>query len=67
MAHDQHDRRPADALVSFGVSGDLARKMTFVSLYQLKRRGLLDCPIGGAWGLASALAGTNASVTVTGQ
>ena len=47
MAHDQHGIRPADALVAFGVSGDLARKMTFVSLYQLERRGLLDCPIIG--------------------
>lgn len=47
MAHDQHDIRPADALVTFGVSGDLARKMTFVSLYQLERRGLLNCPIIG--------------------
>ena len=47
MAHDQHGIRPADALVTFGVSGDLARKMTFVSLYQLERRGLLDCPIIG--------------------
>ena len=37
----------ADAFVTFGVSGDLARKMTFVSLYQLERRGLLDCPIIG--------------------
>jgi len=33
--------------VAFGVSGDLARKMTFVSLYQLERRGLLTCPIIG--------------------
>ncbi len=39
--------RPADVFVAFGVSGDLARKMTFVSLYQLERRGLLDCPIIG--------------------
>jgi glucose-6-phosphate 1-dehydrogenase len=37
----------ADVFVTFGVSGDLARKMTFVSLYQLEGRGLLDCPIVG--------------------
>jgi glucose-6-phosphate 1-dehydrogenase len=39
--------QPADVFVSFGISGDLARKMTFVSLYQLERRNLLDCPIVG--------------------
>ena len=44
---DKQGPRPADAFVTFGVSGDLARKMTFVSLYQLERRGLLDCPIIG--------------------
>jgi glucose-6-phosphate 1-dehydrogenase len=38
---------PADALVIFGISGDLARKMTFKSLYRLERRGRLDCPIIG--------------------
>jgi glucose-6-phosphate 1-dehydrogenase len=38
---------PADALVVFGISGDLAKKMTFLSLYLLERRGLLDCPIIG--------------------
>jgi glucose-6-phosphate 1-dehydrogenase len=37
----------ADVFVSFGISGDLARKMTFVSLYQLERRQLLNCPIVG--------------------
>jgi glucose-6-phosphate 1-dehydrogenase len=33
--------------VIFGITGDLARKMTFRSLYRLERRGLLDCPIVG--------------------
>ena len=47
MSDDQQRTRPANAFVAFGVSGDLARKMTFVSLYQLERRGLLDCPIIG--------------------
>ena len=31
----------SDAIVLFGASGDLARKMTFISLYHLARRGLL--------------------------
>jgi glucose-6-phosphate 1-dehydrogenase len=38
---------PADALVVFGITGDLARKMTFRSLYRLERRGLLGCPVIG--------------------
>jgi len=37
----------ADLLVIFGITGDLARKMTFDSLYRVERRGLLDCPIIG--------------------
>ena len=37
----------ADALVVFGISGDLARKMTFGALYRLERRGLLGCPVVG--------------------
>jgi glucose-6-phosphate 1-dehydrogenase len=38
---------PADVLVVFGITGDLAKQMTFRSLYRLERRGLLDCPIVG--------------------
>ncbi|MCF2526950.1 glucose-6-phosphate dehydrogenase [Yinghuangia soli] len=37
----------ADALVVFGISGDLARKMTFRSLYRLEAAGQLDCPVIG--------------------
>jgi glucose-6-phosphate 1-dehydrogenase len=39
--------RPADHFVIFGISGDLAKVMTFNSLYRLEARGLLDCPIVG--------------------
>jgi glucose-6-phosphate 1-dehydrogenase len=38
---------PSDALVIFGITGDLARKMTFRSLYRLERRGLLTTPVIG--------------------
>jgi glucose-6-phosphate 1-dehydrogenase len=38
---------PADVLVIFGITGDLAKKMTFRALYRLERRRLLDCPIVG--------------------
>src|SRR6187401_3118630 len=41
------DAKPADVLVIFGITGDLAKVMTFHSLYRLERRGLLDCPIVG--------------------
>jgi glucose-6-phosphate 1-dehydrogenase len=38
---------PADVFVIFGITGDLARVMTFRSLYRLEARGLLTCPIVG--------------------
>src|SRR4249919_3485961 len=37
----------ADVLVIFGITGDLAKKMTFRALYRLEARGKLDCPIIG--------------------
>ena len=40
-------QQPADVFVVFGITGDLAKVMTFRSLYSLERRGLLDCPIVG--------------------
>ena len=39
--------RVADALVIFGITGDLARKMTFRSLYRLERAKRLNCPVVG--------------------
>src|SRR5690348_6571998 len=44
-ASDEHAK--GDVLVVFGITGDLARVMTFRSLYRLEARGLLDCPIIG--------------------
>lgn len=38
---------PADIFVVFGITGDLAKVMTFRSLYRLERRRLLSCPIVG--------------------
>src|SRR5437762_11082422 len=46
MQADQADQ-PADVFVAFGITGDLAKVMTFMSLYRLERRGLIDCPIVG--------------------
>jgi glucose-6-phosphate 1-dehydrogenase len=48
-AHSTGKEDPAssDALVIFGITGDLARKMTFRALYRLEKRGKLDLPIIG--------------------
>ena len=49
------DRR-SDALVLFGVTGDLAHKMIFPALYALAKRGALNVPVIGValpdWSLA---------------
>ena len=37
----------ADVLVIFGITGDLAKKMTFRALYRLERRRALHCPVVG--------------------
>ena len=39
--------KAADVLVVFGITGDLAKVMTFRSLYRLEKRSLLDTPIVG--------------------
>jgi glucose-6-phosphate 1-dehydrogenase len=40
-------RRPSDALVFFGASGDLAYKKIYPALQALSRRGRLDLPVVG--------------------
>ena len=37
----------SDALVLFGVTGDLARKKIFPALYAMAKRGVLDVPVVG--------------------
>jgi glucose-6-phosphate 1-dehydrogenase len=46
-ADAKHSDANADVLTIFGISGDLAKKMTFRALYRLEARGKLDCPIVG--------------------
>ncbi len=41
------EQAKGDVLVVFGITGDLAKVMTFRSLYRLEARGLLDVPIVG--------------------
>jgi glucose-6-phosphate 1-dehydrogenase len=62
---------PADVLVVFGITGDLAKVMTFRSLYRLERRGLLSCPIVGVavddWTLEQLVARARESIVGTGE
>jgi glucose-6-phosphate 1-dehydrogenase len=61
----------ADVLVIFGITGDLARVMTFRSLYRLEGRGLLDCPIVGVafddWTLEQLIERARESIVATGE
>src|SRR3712207_220423 len=47
IAGDTDGASPADVLVIFGITGDLAKVMTFHSLYRLEQRGLIDCRVVG--------------------
>src|ERR1700761_8843419 len=42
-----HVDKAADVLAIFGISGDLAKKMTFRALYRMQKEGMLKCPIVG--------------------
>lgn len=42
-----HNDAAADVMAIFGISGDLAKKMTFRALYRLEAAGNLACPIVG--------------------
>lgn len=71
MAADTYQARPADTLVIFGITGDLAKVMTFRSLYRLERRGLLDCPIVGVavddWDEGQLIERARTSIEGTGE
>src|SRR5262249_43822258 len=61
----------ADRFVIFGITGDLAKVMTFRSLYRLERRGLLDCPIVGVavndWTVEQLIQRARESIVGTGE
>ena len=65
------EARPADVLVVFGITGDLAKQMTFRSLYRLECRGLLDCPIVGVavddWTVADLRERARTAIEATGE
>lgn len=60
-----------DVLVIFGITGDLARVMTFRSLYRLEKRGMLDCPIVGVafddWTIDQLIERARTSIVATGE
>jgi glucose-6-phosphate 1-dehydrogenase len=61
----------ADVLVIFGITGDLARVMTYRALYRLEERGLLDCPVVGVafddWTLDQLVERARNSIVATGE
>ena len=61
----------ADIFVIFGITGDLAKVMTFRSLYRLERRGLLQCPIVGVavndWTVEQLVQRARESIEGTGE
>ena len=61
----------ADVFVVFGITGDLAKVMTFHSLYRLERRGLLSCPIVGVavndWSVEDLRSHARAAIEACGE
>src|SRR5580765_3563770 len=64
-------QQAADVFVIFGITGDLAKVMTFRSLYRLERRSLLDCPIVGVavddWSVEQLVERARESIVGTGE
>ena len=69
--HGDEAPRTADVFVVFGITGDLARVMTFLSLYRLELRGLLDCPVVGVavddWDVERLVRRARDSIVGTGE
>src|SRR6476646_4556252 len=76
--HPSHGREGAmsessncDVFVIFGITGDLAKVMTFHSLYRLEQRGMLDCPIVGVavndWTIDQLIERARESIVGTGE
>jgi glucose-6-phosphate 1-dehydrogenase len=67
----ESQQQQADVFVIFGITGDLAKVMTFHSLYRLEKRGLLQCPIVGVaandWTVDQLVERARESITATGE
>lgn len=63
--------RTSDALVLFGVTGDLAHKKIFPALYAMAKRGVLDVPVVGVasstWALAQLRKRATDSIKTSGR
>ncbi len=70
MNEDRPLVAPSDALVLFGVTGDLAHKKIFPSLYALAKRGALNVPVIGVastrWSVAQLRKRAEASIREAG-
>ena len=68
---DTNAKPTADRFVVFGITGDLAKVMTFRSLYRLEARGLLTCPIVGVavddWTVEQLVQRARDSIVATGE
>jgi glucose-6-phosphate 1-dehydrogenase len=64
-------RHEADVLVIFGITGDLAKKMTFRALYRLQAQDLLPCPVIGVavddWSVDRLRQHAQESIDATGE
>jgi len=65
------DPKRSDALVLFGVTGDLAHKMILPALYAMSKRGVLNVPVVGVaapkWSLAQLRKHATDSIKQAGQ
>src|SRR4249919_784229 len=71
LTDQEQTQQVADVFVVFGITGDLAKVMTFRSLYRLERRGLVDCPIVGVavddWNVDQLVERARESIVATGE
>src|SRR6185295_6480091 len=65
------DAASCDVFVIFGITGDLAKVITFRSLYRLEQRNVLDCPIVGVavddWSKDQLIERARTSIVGTGE
>ena len=71
MSNSNSRTKSADALVVFGVTGDLCHKMIFPALYAMARRGVLKVPVVGIaapqWSAAQLRKQAKDSITQAGR
>jgi glucose-6-phosphate 1-dehydrogenase len=68
---NEYELSEADALVIFGMTGDLAKKMTYQALYRMEATKQLNCPIIGVavedWSLEQLIDAMRAGLLACGQ